>query len=126
VIAQFAARSVSQPSTDRKEQSMGAFVWFDLRSADTEAARDFYAQLLGWEFGDGGMVMGDEGPWAAIGGGDGASWVPYVKVDDLDQATARARELGASVTQERTAGPAGHFTTIADPGGAALALWQPA
>jgi predicted enzyme related to lactoylglutathione lyase len=101
------------------------FVWFDLRTADTAGARDFYGSLLGWEADGDGMIAGENGPWAAITDG-GAGWVPYVQVDDVDQATARAQELGATVLQGRREGPAGTFTTIADPAGAAIALWQPA
>jgi predicted enzyme related to lactoylglutathione lyase len=77
------------------------------------------------------MIAGDNGPWAAIAphtseeAKDGA-WVPYVQVDDVDAATARAAELGATVLHEAMQGPAGRFSTIRDTGGAPIALWQPA
>lgn len=113
------------------------FVWFDLRSDDGEAARDFYAELLGWPTQDveaGGpmltMFAGEDGPWGAVAeppaAAKGAHWLPYVQVDDVDLATTKATELGATVLQERTEGPAGSFVAIADPGGAPIALWQPA
>jgi hypothetical protein len=109
------------------------FVWFDLRTSNDTAARDFYAGLLDWEIGEaaeGGpaMIGGAGGPWGSIsrdGGAGTAHWMPYVQVDDLDAATERAQTLGATVLQARTAGPAGHFTTIADPTGATIALWEP-
>jgi predicted enzyme related to lactoylglutathione lyase len=107
----------------------GAFVWFSLDAEDPARAREFYASLLEWEIGDEGMVAGDDEPWAAIGeprlGNGTRGWLPYVQVDNVDRATARARQLGARVLQEKTAGPAGEFTTIADPAGAAVALWEP-
>ncbi len=107
----------------------GTFAWFDLRTADGGRARRFYAELLGWEIGEQGMITAGEGPFAAIADGaqhgDGR-WVPYVAVEDLDEATDRATALGATVLQHRTTGPAGDFTTIADPDGAAMALWQAA
>jgi len=49
-----------------------------------------------------------------------------VVVEDLDQATKRAVELGATVVVDATAGPAGTSVTIADPDGAQLALFKPA
>lgn len=107
------------------------FVWFDLRAKHPPAAADFYGKLLGWNVQPDGesaaTVAGESGPWAAIvpqGPGEPA-WVPYVQVEDVDSATERAVVLGAEVLQEATEGPAGRFSTIVDPGGAALALWQP-
>ena len=112
---------------------MSEFVWFDLRTEDAEGAETFYRDLLGWRIArDDGMppmVAGAEGPWALIGGAvlpGGPQWLPYVRVDDVDAATARAEELGATVLHEKTEGPAGTFAAISDPTGAAIALWQPA
>jgi predicted enzyme related to lactoylglutathione lyase len=105
-----------------------AFVWFSLAAEDPARVREFYAALLDWEIAEEGTVAGDGRPWAAIGSpqGNGTSgWLPYVQVDDVDQATERAKELGATVLQEKTRGPAGEYATISDPAGAAVALWQP-
>lgn len=104
------------------------FVWFSLSPEDPGPIREFYVSLLGWEIGEEGMVAGDGRPFAAIDGGSAGagSWVPYVQVDDVDQATERARELGATVLTGKIRGPAGDYATIADPSGAAIALWQPA
>jgi uncharacterized protein len=73
------------------------------------------------------MIAGDGGPWAAIAPHESkdAAWVPYVQVEDVDAATARASELGATVLHEAMDGPAGRFSTIRDTGGAPIALWQP-
>jgi predicted enzyme related to lactoylglutathione lyase len=107
----------------------GAFVWFSLGTEDPATAREFYASLLEWEIGEEGMVAGEDRPWAAInasrGRNDARGWVPYVQVEDVDRATERARQLGATVLKEKTRGPAGDFATIADPAGAAVALWEP-
>ena len=106
----------------------GEFVWFSLGAEDPAGAREFYASLLGWEIAEEGMVAGAGRPWAAIGpDGEGSrGWLPYVQVLDVDRATERALELGATVLRDRIRGPAGDYTTIADPTGAAIALWQPA
>jgi hypothetical protein len=55
-----------------------------------------------------------------------SGWIPYVQVEDVDGATAKAQKLGAQVIQPRTKGPAGDFTVVRDPGGASIALWQKA
>jgi predicted enzyme related to lactoylglutathione lyase len=109
------------------------FVWFDLRTRDAEASRNFYEELLGWDVSDpiagGGGVRahGSEQPWASVvpDGGDNIGWFPYVQVADLESATERAKELGATVLQAATQGPAGTFTPIREPGGAVFALFQP-
>jgi predicted enzyme related to lactoylglutathione lyase len=54
-----------------------------------------------------------------------SSWLAFVQVDDVVAATKRARELGATVLEERAEGPAGYRSVIVDPAGAELALWQP-
>ncbi|MGH3071447.1 MAG: VOC family protein [Gaiellaceae bacterium] len=111
---------------------MSEFVWFDLRTADAEGAESFYSDLLGWRIARDAemppMIAGEDGPWALIGGAmlpGGPQWLPYVRVEDLDEATARAEELGAQVLHAKTEGPAGSVTAIADPTGAPVALWQP-
>jgi predicted enzyme related to lactoylglutathione lyase len=48
-----------------------------------------------------------------------------VVVDDLDGAAERAVKLGATIVKGRTDGPAGTSITIADPGGAQIALFTP-
>jgi predicted enzyme related to lactoylglutathione lyase len=103
------------------------FVWFDLRTPARDAAERFYSSLLGWQIADnGGMAAGGE-PWGAVAEDPDlqhARWLPYIQVEDLEEATQRAVELGATVVQAKTQGPAGFFTTISDPGGAQVALWQ--
>ena len=108
------------------------FVWFDLRSKDAAQSRAFHEDLLGWEvtevpIGNGSLSMiGSDEPWASLiaDGGDHVGWFPYVQVDDLNAATAKAEELGATVLQPATEGPAGTYTPIREPGGAVFALFQ--
>jgi uncharacterized protein len=107
-----------------------AFVWFHNSSDKPKESRIFYEKLLGWEATDGpqGMTLfgGATGPFAGLGGreGDAAGWLPYLRVEDVDAATQKAVELGASLIKEKTRGPAGQFAVVRDPGGAAVALWQ--
>jgi uncharacterized protein len=55
----------------------------------------------------------------------GGGWLPYVMAEDLDEAAKRAVSLGATVIAGPADGPAGTSVTIADPGGARLALFKP-
>ena len=107
-----------------------AFVWFHHGSEAPSTALPFYRSLLGWKLVEGppGMTLfaGESGPFAGAGPvqGGASGWIPYAQVEDVDAATARAVELGGSVLQAKTRGPAGEFSIVRDPVGAALALWQ--
>jgi uncharacterized protein len=108
------------------------FVWFHNNSDNPNESKSFYQKLLGWKpsEGPGGMTMfgGEKGPFAGLGKKEGASagWLPYVQVDDVDLATKKAVKLGATLLKDKTRGPAGEFSVVRDPGGAAIALWQKA
>jgi predicted enzyme related to lactoylglutathione lyase len=109
-----------------------AFVWFHNHSDKPNETNNFYEKLLGWKASDGPagvtMFVGDKGPFAGLGVKDGAAagWLPYVQVDDVEAATKKAVKLGAALIKEKTQGPAGDFSVVRDPGGAAIALWQKA
>lgn len=110
-------------------------MWFDLSAPDASQAREFYAALLGWAIapaGDAGSyqawITDAQQPWAGIVQAyptADAGWLPYVVVGDLDEAAKRAVSLGATVIAGPAEGPAGTAVTIADPGGARLALFNP-
>lgn len=110
------------------------FMWFDLTTDDSGQAAEFYRQMFGWDIADAGVggyrswIGGGPQPWAGVvtaAPGTRGRWLPYVVVDDLDKATAQALSLGATVVRDASAGPAGTSVTIADPGGAQLALFRP-
>jgi predicted enzyme related to lactoylglutathione lyase len=110
---------------------MPAFGYFELHTPDLGRARKFYSELFGWKFDD---VPGM--PYAMIdfgGGGGGAmndteiapQWVNYQTVENLDESTARAQRLGGKLITPRTEVKGhGHFSVIADPTGARVALWE--
>jgi uncharacterized protein len=108
------------------------FVWFQNHSTNANESKAFYEKLLGWRPSDGppGMTMfgGAKGPFAGLGAaaGEVSGWLPYVQVDDVDAATKQAVKLGAKVVSPKAKGPAGDFSVVRDPGGAAIALWQKA
>lgn len=122
---------------ERTQIMSAPFVWYDLTASPAAAdrAREFYAKLFGWPIAPdsnpgpyNGLMMDGQQPWAAVVEATDASaghWVPYVKVDDLGQASASATSLGGTVVAEATDGPAGTAVLIADPAGALVALWVP-
>lgn len=108
-----------------------AFVWFHNSSNEPNDSIAFYESLLGWRRTEGppGLTLfaGAKGPFAAVSDAEGTvGWIPYAQVDDVDAATTKAMTLGATLLKEKTRGPAGSFSIVRDPGGAAIALWQKA
>jgi uncharacterized protein len=114
------------------------FVHVELASTDIEKSKSFYRSLFAWQLKDedmgGGMTYTMIGVGEGTGGGmmkhpvPGApsAWLPYVLVDDVTAATAKAKSLGATVARDVTEVPnAGSFSIILDPIGAHLGLWQP-
>ena len=121
---------------DRDSYEHGTFSWTDLATPDARASKDFYGGLFGWDFED--NPIPDDGVYVMARIGDRAAaamfetsdrhpaWASYVTVDDLDGTTARARELGANVLAEPfDVMDVGRMSTIQDPAGAVLCLWEP-
>ena len=113
----------------------GTFCWVDLGTVDPAAAKAFYGGLLGWEFDD--LPTGDKGTYTicrldgkAVAGlydqAEETSWGSYIKLDAVDRAAGRARELGAQVLVEPFDAPGGgRVATVRDPAGAAVSLSRP-
>ena len=122
------------------DDGRGKFVWYELMSTDSEAAKKFYTDVIGWSTAP---FEGSPMPYtmwmkgeAAIGGlmdlpdearqgGIPPHWLGYVAVPDVDATAARAKELGGRVVH----GPAdipdvGRFAILADPQGAMLAAFR--
>lgn len=74
------------------------------------------------------MLAVEKGPFAATGEkyGDAPGWIPFVQVDDVVAATRKATKLGGTILRDKAKGPAGEFSVVRDPSGAAIALWQKA
>lgn len=112
------------------------FVFFDIRTSDLATTRKFYTELFGWPVVDAPvgdrsipLLMDGEGPWGGfteLPEGDERlpQWVPYVAVDDVDEATAKATGLGATVVRPRMELPVGSLVVITDPTGATLVLFE--
>ena len=108
-------------------------VHLELHTGDLQRARAFYGQLCGWRperiDASGGSYLALE-LGRGLGGGiveceiDRPLWLPYVEVDRIDQATDRARSVGAAVLLEPREGPAGWRSIVATPTGGEIAFWQ--
>lgn len=128
----------SQPAVERIEQYLpGHWYWADLQTTDLDAATAFYTAIFGWETMDApgghgvyrlcsrdGMAMGALTP-CEPGSDMPPQWFNYVTVTDVDATTARVAELGGTVIRQPfDAMDAGRMSVVADPTGAAFALWQ--
>lgn len=116
----------------------GQFFWYDLMTTDTQAAADFYGQVVGW-----GLQRADaEGkeysiftvngqgvaglmpiPEDAARQGVGPAWMGYIGVDDVDAAAEKLKREGGAVHR----GPvtiAGiiRFAVVSDPQGAGFMI----
>jgi uncharacterized protein len=113
------------------------FVHVELNTTDPGAAQSFYGKLFNWETED---TQVPDGKYTMIKVGEGtgggmlkqkitgapSEWLPYVAVDDIEAATAKARKLGGQVMKDVTEIPdMGWFSIITDPTGAHLGLWKP-
>lgn len=118
----------------------GRFVWYELMTTDTNAAKAFYGKVVGY-----GSQHVPEMNYTllTIDGTRGVRglmalpedlrkmgvpphWMGYVGVDDVDASTAKATSLGATIhVAPQDIPDVGRFSVFADPGGAALALLQP-
>jgi predicted enzyme related to lactoylglutathione lyase len=113
----------------------GSIVWHELKSPDPSASSDFYGALLGWRsmhIGNGpvGPIWllqreNDQiGTMVKLAGAGTAHWIPFFAVDNVDEQAAHAVTLGAKVLVPPVTVPRGRAAVIADPQGAAVALFQ--
>ena len=105
-------------------------------TTDVESAKRFYGELFGWTTDE--MQMG-EGTYTMLKSGETSvgglfarpaeveappHWYPYLRTDDVDASTAKAKELGAEVYVEPMdiPGGMGRFAVLGDPTGATFGL----
>lgn len=120
----------------------GTLVWSELTTSDPAAADRFYVGLFGWtpkysvnsptpytEF----TVKGAENPTIGmmqkpphLPAEVPSFWLPYFMVEDVDASAARAQSLGGSIHFGPMDIPnTGRFAVVADPQGAAFAIYTP-
>jgi uncharacterized protein len=114
----------------------GELAFFELGVADTERGRAFYEALFGWKFetgpsGNGYAVTAPNVPGGMHGGDPGATPYLFFRVEDMDAATERVRELGGEVDEMNVEGDEasiarfGRFKLCRDDQGSAFGLHQP-
>jgi predicted enzyme related to lactoylglutathione lyase len=117
----------------------GTPCWVDIQCADLEASQAFYADLLGWDYGE--MVIGDIGsyPVATVGDDRVAGlmpameedpgpqmWSTHISVADAEETAAKVTAAGGKVLAPPFAvADLGRAAVIADPGGAVFEIWEP-
>jgi predicted enzyme related to lactoylglutathione lyase len=116
----------------------GTLCWADLMTTDAARARQFYADLFGWEIAaapkDPSGYLHIKNGEAFIGGippvgpqaGVPSHWLLYFLASDCDGASAKAKSLGANIYYgPTTMEGVGRWAVVADPQGAAFAIFQP-
>jgi predicted enzyme related to lactoylglutathione lyase len=112
----------------------GEVSFFELGVRDPIPAREFYGGLFGWE-----MNPGPSGPENGFhietgnitgglhGGDEGSGPYLFFKVDDIEAAAQRVRELGgeAEFNEHSGPGPSGMFAFCRDNQGSSFGLHQP-
>jgi len=95
----------------------------EIRSADPDATRRFFADVLGWKVASEGAFPGytfidtGGGPATAIGPRQGAEdeVLFFVGVEDVAATLARAEDLGGTIVQPAQEVPGVTFGVFADP-----------
>src|ERR1700730_1600932 len=110
-LSPVAQRCSVAPSQTSEQSMANPFVHIELNTQDVAKAKSFYQSLFAWSLND--MDMGDM-TYTMIDVGEGTGggmmkhpmsgapsmWLPYVLVDDIVAATAKAKSLGAAVVQD--------------------------
>ena len=114
------------------------FVHVELNTPDPVKAKSFYSKLFEWDLEDLSNSSVPDGEYTMIKVGKGTGggimkqvphgplgWLAYVQVEDIRDATTKAKSLGGVVMKdvEEVMGM-GWLSIIQDPTGALLGLWQ--
>jgi uncharacterized protein len=102
---------------------------FELGVPDAVRAKAFYGELLGWSF----ETTSGENAWIVtpgVRGGlhdedDAANIVLYFRIDDIDAAVRRVRELGGEAGEPGPAEQGGRYVSCRDDQGVVFGLHQP-
>jgi len=118
----------------------GTLCWADLSTPDAKRASDFYSGLFGWQIcadpkdksgylhiKNGEHFIGGVPPASYRQPGMPAHWMAYFQVDDVDATANKAKEMGAKLfLPPMSMEGVGRFSVIADPQGAAFAIFKSA
>lgn len=126
------AGAATDPSTHdqtRPADRVGDLGYFTLDVPDPDVAAAFFGALLGWEVGPGSVEEGRHiatvAPPGGIHGGRPPGSTLYFRVENVEAAASRVRELGGVVLSV-TDYPSGATASCRDPQGVPFELWKPA
>lgn len=118
-----------------RSENHGRFAWHELLTADTEAAKRFYSDVVGWtaqasqNAGPGYTVfLGGGMPAAGLmqtpaGMGTPPMWFGYVEVDDVDATVKEATQIGGTLMGDiKSMEGVGRFALLRDPQGAMIGV----
>jgi uncharacterized protein len=117
----------------------GRFVWYELMTSDTAAAKAYYGAVAGWGTTDvpmpgmtytilaaGATQVGGLMQMPAHCAGMRPFWSGYIAVDDVDATADKVKRLGGSICNSPADIPnVGRFAVVADPQGAVFNLFKP-
>lgn len=123
------------------ELKHGMPCWFELATTDPDTSSAFYQNLFGWHRFD--LDLGSDGTYSFFSNENGcigamsspspehesvrgsSTWGVYFAVDNCDDSTAKAVELGATIiVPPRNVNEHCRMSVISDPTGAICSLWQ--
>ncbi|NMM84537.1 glyoxalase [Rhodococcus sp. SRB_17] len=116
----------------------GAPCWIDLTSSDTAVAKNFYANVFGWQadtnddpqYGGYSIFSKDGQPIAGLGPQQegnpyGNVWTTYLSSPDAAASAAKAEAAGGMIMMpSMQVGPQGSMAIVGDPAGAVIGIWQ--
>lgn len=123
--------------TTRTAAPVGAPNWIDLASSDVAASRDFYESLFGWTSDEPDPDLGGylnfwhagervAGCMPARPEACADVWTAYLASADAEAACQRVLAAGGTVhAPAMDVADLGRMAVVADPGGAAVGIWQP-
>jgi predicted enzyme related to lactoylglutathione lyase len=122
----------------------GSFIWYELMTADANAAAAFYGAVVGWQIADRPVLQAGGKDYRLISRGDGgsaggvlqltqdmlehgahSSWVAYLYVADVDQAVQAIEADGGSALMPKMTLPVGDIAMVTDPMGAPFYVMKP-
>jgi hypothetical protein len=126
--------SVFKGGDGKNPKGHGSFCWNELLTNDMDAASAFYTELFGWRAE---ASHTSEEPYTVFMNGEvwaggmmkmqwegQPAWLGYISVASVDETTAKAAELGATIICEPADIPGiGRFSVFTDAAGAAIAVF---
>ncbi|CAN5514634.1 hypothetical protein BH23BAC1_BH23BAC1_28560 [soil metagenome] len=114
-------------------------IWQDLTVENAEEVRDFYSQVVGWNFSE--HPMKEYSDYNMLNPSDGevvagichkkggninlpSQWLNYVAVEDIEASLEKCTAMGGNIVEAPRQVGKSKFAVIQDPAGAYLALWQ--